>query len=186
VLERGEGGVAEISFETRPELTKYRAKGTLWIDVDTYKVERFRITTPNFTAQSNNPEIKFKDTELQFDITFQNTPNAASPLDHIKTDLNFTIERAGKARTKMNVSAFTFFYDTNDTPTDIEYARASRDTKDLDEIKSVKYDPEFWANNAVVKRTPVEDEVIKSFEQKGAFGTMLPPKPAKAPTRKLQ
>ncbi|WP_179197763.1 carboxypeptidase-like regulatory domain-containing protein [Hymenobacter crusticola] len=186
ILERGEGGIAEISFETRPEVKNYYAKGTIWVDVDTYKVERFRITTPNYSGKSNNPAFKFKDKELQIDMSFQNTADAASPLDHIKTTLNFVIERPGKVRTKMNVSAFTFFYDTSRNPTNIEYDRASLDTKDLDEIRSVKYDPEFWANNAVVKRTPVEDEVIKSFEEKGAFGTMLPPKPTKAPTRKLQ
>ena len=42
-------------------------------------------------------------------------------------------------------------------------------------IKKTICDPTFWQNNAVVKRTPIEEQVMKSFEQKGAFSTMLTP-----------
>ncbi|MBC6990352.1 carboxypeptidase-like regulatory domain-containing protein [Hymenobacter sp. BT491] len=176
ILEQGEGGIAEIKFETRPELTKYHAEGTIWLDVDTYKVVRFKIATPNFTANASNPAYKFKNTKLEFDMAFQNSEEPASPLDYIKTNLTFDILQPGKPVAKMNVSSFTFFYETSETPADVSYAKVSTRDRDLEAIKSTKYDPEFWANNSVVKRTPLEDEVIESFEQKGAFGTMVPPK----------
>ena len=55
----------------------------------------------------------------------------------------------------------------------VTYAPVKSGDVDLALIKQTTYDPALWQNNAVVKRTPLEDQVMKSFEQKGAFGTML-------------
>ena len=117
--------------------------------------------------------MKFKSTILEFDLVFQDTPDAASPLDHIKTNLSFDISQPGLPDKKMTVEAFTYFYDTSATPTNLRYSRASLDERDIEAIRKTKYDPTFWANNPVVRRTPVEDEVVQSFEKKGAFGTMI-------------
>ncbi|MCB2407671.1 carboxypeptidase-like regulatory domain-containing protein [Hymenobacter lucidus] len=177
------GGIAEIDFETRPELTKYKAKGTVWIDVDSYKVVRYRMSTPNFTATTTNINQKFRNTKLDIEMSFQNTEDAVAPIEYIKVNLAAELTTPGKPATPLTVSSFTFFYDTSTTPTSIPYARVSVDDRDLQAIKSIKYDPEFWANNPVVKRTPVEDEVIQSFEKKGAFGTMVPKAAPKADVR---
>ncbi|WP_303310656.1 carboxypeptidase-like regulatory domain-containing protein [Hymenobacter sp. BT730] len=169
------GGVAEITFETRPELTRYESKGTIWVDTDTYQVLRYQMTTPNFTATSSNPNQKFRNPELQIEMAFQDAAGAtgSTPLSYMKTNLRAELTSTGKAATPINVQSFTFFYDTTPTPTGIKYAPAGTKDRDLDAIRSIKYDPEFWANNPVVKRTPVEDEVIAAFERKGAFGTMI-------------
>lgn len=169
------GGIAEIDFQTRPELTKYRAEGTVWIDVDTYRVVRYRMSSPNFTATTANPNQKFRNPKLQIEMAFQNTDATATsaPLEYLKVNLNATLVGPSNPATPIQVESFTFFYDTNTTPTTIPYARVSVDDRDLTAIKALKYDPEFWASNPVVQRTPVEDEVISSFEKKGAFGTMV-------------
>ncbi len=169
------GGIAEIDFQTRPELTKYRAEGTVWIDVDTYRVVRYRMSSPNFTATTANPNQKFRNPKLEIEMNFQNTDAiaAAAPLEYLKVSLNATLVGPNNPATPIEVSSFTFFYDTNTTPTTISYARVSVDDRDLTAIKALTYDPSFWASNPVVQRTPVEDEVIASFEKKGAFGTMV-------------
>ena len=184
ILEKGEkGGIAEISFESRPEQTTYRSKGTVWIDVDTYQVVRYKMTTPQLTTKANNPTFSFKNTELELDMVFQNDTTAVNPLEHIRATMTYDLVRPGLPPAKMNVSAFTFFYDTSDKPTNLAYSKVSSSERDLEAIKTVKYDPEFWANNPVVKRTPLEDEVAKSFEQKGAFGTMVKKPAPKADVR---
>ncbi|TGE22452.1 hypothetical protein E5K00_19645 [Hymenobacter aquaticus] len=177
------GGIAEIDFETRPELTRYKAQGTIWIDVDSYKVVRYRMTTPNFTASTSNVNQKFRNTKLDIEMSFQNTEEPIAPLEYMKVNLSAELTTPGKPATPLTVSSFTFFYDTSTTPTSIPYARVSVQDRDLEAIKSIKYDPEFWANNPVVKRTPVEDEVIQSFEKRGAFGTMVPKAEAKPDVR---
>ncbi|WBO82975.1 carboxypeptidase-like regulatory domain-containing protein [Hymenobacter yonginensis] len=169
------GGIAEITFQTRPELTKYKSEGTIWIDIDSYKVVRYHMTSPNFTGSTSNPTQKFRDTQLEIEMAFRNDDPAVvvAPLEYMKVNLTANLTSPGKAATPLAVSSFTFFYDTNTTPTTIPYARVSVEDRDLAAIKALKYDPEFWANNPVVQRTPVEDEVIASFEKRGAFGTMV-------------
>ncbi|MBC6696509.1 carboxypeptidase-like regulatory domain-containing protein [Hymenobacter sp. BT190] len=169
------GGTAEIAFETRPELTKYKATGTIWIDIDSYKVVRYHMTSPNFTGSTSDPSQKFRDTQLEIEMAFRNDDPAVvvAPLEYMKVNLAANLTSPGKSATPLAVSSFTFFYDTSTTPTAIPYARVSVADRDLAAIKSTKYDPEFWANNPVVQRTPVEDEVIASFEKRGAFGTMV-------------
>ncbi|MCC2547178.1 carboxypeptidase-like regulatory domain-containing protein [Hymenobacter sp. BT175] len=180
IVEKGQGGVAELSFQTRPEL-KSRSQGTIWIDIDTYKVMRYQMTSPNFPLSTNNPTFKFKNTQLEVEMVFQDTPKAASPIDYMKVNLTTDLTRPSKPDTKLDVSSFTFFFDTSETPVGATYARVTSTEKDRESINKTKYDPEFWANNPVVKRTPLEDEVIQSFEKKGAFGTMVKPKKAASP-----
>ncbi|TAG40404.1 MAG: hypothetical protein EAZ32_06620 [Cytophagia bacterium] len=40
-------------------------------------------------------------------------------------------------------------------------------------FKTTQESPDFWANNAVIKRTPVEDEIIKVFESRKKKGSTL-------------
>ncbi|WP_345108347.1 carboxypeptidase-like regulatory domain-containing protein [Hymenobacter algoricola] len=178
------GGIAEIAFETRPELTRYRAEGTIWIDIDTYRVVRYHMTTPNFTATTNNVNQKFRNTRLELEMAFQSTEDPVAPLEYMKVNLSAELITPGKPAAPLSVESFTYFYDTSRTPTGLPYARVSVQDRDLAAIKSVKYDPAFWTNNSAVKRTPVEDEVIQSFEKKGAFGTMVKPAEKKPATRR--
>ena len=179
------GGIAEITFQTRPELIKYKSEGTVWIDIDSYKVVRYHMTSPNFTGSTSNPAQKFRNTQLDIEMAFRNDDPAVvvAPLEYMKVNLAANLTSPGKPAIPLSVSSFTFFYDTNATPTTIPYARVSVDDRDLVAIKALKYDSEFWANNAAVQRTPVEDEVIASFEKKGAFGTMVKKPASKADGR---
>ena len=45
--------------------------------------------------------------------------------------------------------------------------------KDINQIKKSKYNPGFWKNNPLIKRTHFEDEVISYFEKSNSFGTAV-------------
>uniref|UniRef100_UPI004049A87A hypothetical protein n=1 Tax=Fulvivirga sp. TaxID=1931237 RepID=UPI004049A87A len=47
----------------------------------------------------------------------------------------------------------------------------SKDSEDVSIFENAKYRPKFWKDNPIIKRTPLEDQVIKSFEKENAFGT---------------
>jgi len=180
VGEDSTGGVAEISFETRPEV-KYRAQGTIWIDIETNQVVRYRMVQPSFTGSTNNPRQKFTDAKLTIEMAFRAGGKASvAPLELMKMDLTTNLTEPGKQPLAINVSSFTYFFDQTTKATGLPYARASLTDRDLDAIKAKPYDPEFWANNPVVKRTPAEDEVVSAFEKKGAFGSMVKKAPPKA------
>ncbi|RSK46826.1 carboxypeptidase-like regulatory domain-containing protein [Hymenobacter rigui] len=173
VGEDSTGGVAEITFETRPEV-KYRAQGTIWIDIETDQVVRYRMVQPSFTGSTNNPRQKFENAKLSIEMAFRQGGKApVAPLELMKMDLTTDLTEPGKQPLAINVSSFTYFFDQSTKAQSLPYARASLTDRDLDAIKAKPYDPEFWANNPVVKRTPAEDEVVSAFEKKGAFGSMV-------------
>jgi hypothetical protein len=43
----------------------------------------------------------------------------------------------------------------------------------LKEIKNKKYNPLFWKENSIVKKTPLEKSIIARFEKDGSFGPMF-------------
>ncbi|RSK36246.1 carboxypeptidase-like regulatory domain-containing protein [Hymenobacter metallilatus] len=173
VGEDSTGGVAEITFETRPEV-KYRAQGTIWIDIETDQVVRYRMVQPSFTGSTNNPRQQFTNAKLSIEMTFHQGGKAAvAPLELIKMDLTTDLTEPGKQPLAISVSSFTYFFDQSTKAQSLPYARANLTDRDLDAIRAKPYDPEFWANNPVVKRTPAEDEVVSAFEKKGAFGSMV-------------
>ncbi|MBN8587958.1 MAG: hypothetical protein J0L94_06500 [Rhodothermia bacterium] len=43
-----------------------------------------------------------------------------------------------------------------------------------DRINRLDYNPDFWRNNPIIARTPLEEGVIAEFERTGAFGNLLP------------
>ena len=43
----------------------------------------------------------------------------------------------------------------------------------MDVIDAVGYNKEFWAQNPIVKRTPIEEKLIRDFENNDAFGVVF-------------
>lgn len=46
---------------------------------------------------------------------------------------------------------------------------------DVVESKRKKYNPEFWRNNPIIKRTPIENEIVERFEKDGVIGNFFKP-----------
>ncbi|RZL04738.1 MAG: hypothetical protein EOO62_20610 [Hymenobacter sp.] len=94
----------------------------------------------------------------------------------MKVDYQAAVGRLLKREVPLKASSFTYFYNGQPTPTaGVTYLPAQSGQVDLAAIKQLPYDAAFWQQNPVVKRTPLEEEVMRSFEQQGAFGTLLTP-----------
>ncbi|WP_216680641.1 carboxypeptidase-like regulatory domain-containing protein [Hymenobacter siberiensis] len=167
--------LVEIGFESKPGLAPLTAKGTLVINETTRQVLHLRFETPDLVnVKTNSLVVKLKDQHSVFEMDFQPAPNAAV-LTYIKVDYRASLAVPLQRNVAIQASSFTYFYNSRATPdASVTYAPAKGGEVDLALIKQTTYDPAFWQNNAVVKRTPLEEQVMKSFEQKGAFGTMLP------------
>ena len=180
VTQSGSQQLVEIGFESKAESkaesTAKRARGSMVIDEVTNQLLRLRLETTGQKTKSPNPMFKFKDEMVQLEWVFQPQPSGTATLYHLKVDYHTNLGRVMKPDIPVHVASFAYFYNGRPTPTaGVTYAPAKDGEKDLEAIKKTTYDPAFWQNNPVVKRTPLEDQVMKSFEQKGAFGTMLTP-----------
>jgi hypothetical protein len=171
LTQNGSQNLAEIEFVGKPAYNPAHVQGTIFIDTDTYQVLRFKAGMDQNTT-SSNPTFKFREGRMVYDVVFKAQPSGAV-LDYIKMTYTVTMGRVLKADVHQEASGFTYFYNWQSTPTGLAYAGANAKESDIAAIKQTTYDPAFWRDNPVVKRTPLEEEIIKSFEQKKAFGTML-------------
>ena len=162
--------LADIEFVGKPEMNPQHVQGILTIDTDTRQLLRFRAST-DMVLKSNNPTFKMKDGRLTYDLVFTPQAGGAAP-EHLTTTLTNSIGRPFKPDLQVRVVGYTYFYDWQPTAPAIAYDPVSKQT-DLDAIKRKPYDPAYWRDNPVVKRTPLEEATIQSFEQQKAFGTML-------------
>ena len=175
VTSNGSQQLVEIGFAGKAG-NPNQEKGSAVIDAQTSQVLRLRIDMPGSHTKSNNPLWKLENEQMHIEWLFQPRPSGASTLECLKISYQSTLARPLRSNIPVNASSFTYFYDGHPTPdASVTYVPAKRGDVDLAAIRQTTYDPAFWQNNAVVKRTPLEEQVMKSFEQKGAFGTMLTP-----------
>ncbi|TDN37408.1 carboxypeptidase-like regulatory domain-containing protein [Hymenobacter sp. UV11] len=171
VSQSGGQSLASIEFVGKPKFNPQHVRGIITVDVDTYQLLRFQVGI-DIAVKSNNPTFKFKDERMNYDLVFAARPDGAAP-DHMLVTLTQNIGRMLKPDLQMHAVGFTYFYDWQPTAAAVTYEPAGSKQKDLDAIKQKPYDADFWRNNPVVKRTPLEEETIRSFEQSKSFGTIL-------------
>ena len=174
LTQNGTQQLAEIDLTCKVENAS-TPHANLIIDATSHQVLRLRLETKDLSTKSNNPLFKFNQQVTRVEFGFRPEP-AGAVLEYLKIDYQASMSRALKSNLPIAVSSFVYCYNGSATPAaGVTYLPAQRGEADLAAIKKLPYDPAFWQNNAVVKRTPLEDQVMKSFEQKGAFGTMLTP-----------
>jgi len=175
VVQNGPQQLVEIGFTSKDPASRTK-QGSVVIDEATHQVLRMRLATGALHTKSNNPTFKFKDELTRIEFVFAPRPGSAPVLEYLKIGYQTAMGRPIKSDVNVRVDSFTYFYNGQPTPAPgVTYAPAKAGETDLAAIKQMTYNPAFWRDNPVVKRTPLEEEVMRSFEQQGAFGTMLTP-----------
>jgi hypothetical protein len=175
VTEDGPQQLVEIGF-TNQDTTARTKAGSIVIDANSHQILRLRLLTTGLHTKSNNPTFMFKQERTYLEWVFRPRPSEGAQLTYLKVDYQTTMRRLLKRDVPIQASSFTYFYDGQPTPAlGVTYLPARGGQVDLEAIKRLPYDAAFWQQNTVVKRTPLEEAVIHSFEQQGAFGTMLTP-----------
>jgi len=69
-------------------------------------------------------------------------------------------------------TSYFFVYEYGPPTPGQKYRDTAQGMNDLAEIKKRRYHPEFWRDNAVLKDSPVEAQVIEDFEGQRVFGKL--------------
>ncbi|HET9506029.1 MAG TPA: carboxypeptidase-like regulatory domain-containing protein [Hymenobacter sp.] len=169
LTQRGAHQLAEIAYESRPDIPL--VQGSVYIDVASYQVLHARATRPLEIATSST-KASFREGSVTVEADFTPTATGALP-NYVKVNGKLVMARKGKPDTPVRAESLTYFYDLRPAPTGLPYAGPAAGANDLAAIRQKTYDPAYWRDLAVVKRTPLEDEIMHSFEDKKAFGTLL-------------
>lgn len=169
VAQNGAQRLAEVAYESRPGISAVR--GSVYIDLATYQVLHARATRQLEIAASSS-KMSFREGSVTMEADF--TPGTIGALpNYVKVNALLVMLRKGKPDTSVRAESLTYFYDLRPAPTGLPYAGPEAVANDLAAIRKKTYDPAYWREHPAVKRTPLEDEIMHSFEDKKAFGTLL-------------
>jgi hypothetical protein len=176
ITQDGAAQLIEIGFVNKDPAGRVPS-GSVVINDVTHQVLRLRLTTTALNIVTNNPTFKLKNQLTKLEWVFKaRPPGQATLLEQLRVNYEGTIDRLMKSDMPLAASSFIYFYEGQPTPpAGVTYAPPQPGLSDLATIKKTTYDPAFWRDNPVVKRTPLEDEAMRAFEQQGAFGTLLTP-----------
>ncbi|TPG71954.1 carboxypeptidase-like regulatory domain-containing protein [Hymenobacter nivis] len=148
------------------------ASGTLYIDSRTAALFRFERELPTagmFT--SSNPTIQFGPCAFRITTNFGALGDSLSRLASTQVVANIQMTVKGVPSETTTTSQF-FLYEYGPPTPGQKYHDTAQDVKDLAEIKKRRYHPAFWRDNAVVKDSPLEAQVIEDFEGRRIFGKL--------------
>jgi hypothetical protein len=76
-------------------------------------------------------------------------------------------------KTMMQIASSFFVYENDLKTKHKKNKRKNQFESDQQAISSTKYSKRFWQDNPIVKRTPLEEEIIESFDRDNSFGNFL-------------
>jgi hypothetical protein len=170
--------VAVVAFKPRSEAVGDTPAmiGELYIDLKTYDILKMagRFETDNLDVIELQGDGKFVDYVLYYEAAFKHNEEGDLLMDYIKvrqtSDVVYEDYPTRKLETNSLLTFFEYYIPTNKKSRLGGRLRFRQSDQDL--INKVEYDPVFWQENPIVKRTPVEEKVIATFEQDRQFGSI--------------
>ncbi|WP_157634827.1 carboxypeptidase-like regulatory domain-containing protein [Spirosoma panaciterrae] len=174
VLSQSNGDkIAELDCHIREDYINPAFSGKVYINMTNYKLVKVHgVISNSLGASINNAKTLTENYVYTVDIDYANQANT-TVFSSIRIAVEFDqlIKSTGEKR-KDKVSAFLLINEFSNTPTRGKYKPINIHREDLKLIQNAKYNPDFWQNNPVVRRTPLEESTIKAFEQQGVMGNM--------------
>ena len=177
LLAVGNRTVAQIKFTKKDYIKMPAMEGDLFIDIDSYHVLKItgEIANDNLnfiTLKGENGS--WKDYKVNWEIAFKPLNDEVIALDYIRLGQNFDYYYNDVFANKVETTALLTYYEYY-TPPDRKKlgGRLLRYNKrDADVLDNIGYNQQFWDENIIVKRTPIESDITASFEAERAFGSI--------------
>ena len=171
----GDRTVAKVAFE--PTTKKPAPRGHVFIDEETFDVLRYVFTFPE--GSGFEPIVMYgkghraERQELHFLMTFREALDGEVLPAVIEVDAAYDYVQPDHPRRRIRMRSQLVFFSYHPSPPVGGLAASTKNPSDYSQVNARPYDPAFWANNPVLARTPIEEEVIRSFEEAGAFGNLV-------------
>ena len=111
-----------------------------------------------------------KDYQLTYEMVYKKDSNEKLQLDYININQEFDYLKNGVIETHISSSSSLAFFEHYQPITYKKLGgRSRRGNSDWERLNTIGYNQKFWEENPIVKRTPVEKEVIDAFEKKNSI-----------------
>ncbi len=177
VIKFDERLIGIITYTPKPGIARPIAKGELYIDFENYQVLKMIGTITDESLDIigfNDSKSAWDNYQLGFQVSFIDGHSDELLMDYIQIDHSFDYyynqERIGKIKTSSLLTFYEHYIPANNKKLGGAIDYTSSDMKTID---ALGYNPVFWSQNPIVKRTPLEEDLIRDFEQNEAFGVVF-------------
>ncbi|WP_379090601.1 hypothetical protein [Pedobacter sp. UC225_65] len=173
-IEQSNQSIAVVTCKyKKAKKNQYYVNSTYYIGVEDSKVYRLENSVFNLPIRLSDATTKFPPVVTTI-ATFNGAGHPVPVLESVSTKVFLSLSVRGQDL-NTDISSLLTIYNVSDDLKKQQFEALNRNTRDKNVIESLRYDPEFWKNNPIVKQTTLEDSFIKMMESKSAFGTMTNP-----------
>ncbi|ETZ20313.1 carboxypeptidase-like regulatory domain-containing protein [Pedobacter sp. V48] len=164
--------IAVIMCTPKSNKTHDMFAGKIFIDTENYDVLKLEGKILNFSFDLSGP-LKLKDTEVNTIVNFKKTVDGAIVLDF--ADIKFTSKATFGFVTakKLFYDAKILMYDYDDALSKEKYMIITPKIHDVGLMKNIPYSSDTWDRNTRISHTPLENEIIRSFERRKLISNYL-------------
>ena len=165
---------AVIDFRPRPGLDRPATTGTLYLDRQTATLRRQDLCVAvGGTMIKDFPNgFRLLSDTLRLVRDFAPVADSLSRLTSTRGELTLAVRQGEKPPVTTKITAYLLLYQyTGRLPGQV-YGKVKQSADDLNALKNQPYNAQFWQDNAIIRASPVEQEVIRSFEGRQAFGQL--------------
>lgn len=177
MIQSGNNKIAVVHFKPLKNLKTPAFEAEVYIDTKTFDILKIKgeLSRDDLKlAKLNTKNSYWKDYTISYEISYRRDDSSKTLLDYIKVDQAFDYFKDGSFQYHTTSTSNLIFYE-HYTPRSRKKlgGRLSRTQSDWRKLDEIGYNERFWAENPIVKRTPVEEEVIGSFEKENAFSSIF-------------
>jgi hypothetical protein len=169
--------IAILDYAPKPTAHVPAPSGQLYIDFEDYSILKCKGHFQDAELQIigfSDAKSAWENYRLDFEVSFIDDPSDNLQLDYIKIDHHFDYFYNNDFIGKINTSSLLTFYE-HYTPAKNKKLGGPIDFKmsDMELVDRLGYNPVFWKQNPIVRRTPIEEKLIGDFEQNEACGPVF-------------
>ena len=173
----GKDKIAVVRFKPRKDSQVPTFEAEVYIDTNSRDILKI-------VGKISHDEIKlvklsekkgsWKNYSISYEIAYKKDAVLNATLDYIKIDQGFDYYINDSFKFHTSSSSNLMFFEHYFPKSRKKMGGFYRFNKsDWDRLDDIGYNEKFWAENPIVKRTPVEKEVISAFEKDKAFGSIF-------------
>ena len=176
MIEQANGDkIAELACQVRPDYLNPALSGTVFINTTTNNLVKVVGHIPHSLGAAFDNAKSSSAKHIYAVTNDYGSRDGLAFLSSVRVGLTYVQRLKKRAEERsVNIDALLIINDLSGTTAQSRFKSIDINREDLREIQKAKYNPSFWQNNPVVRRTPLEDDAIKAFEQQGVIGTMRP------------
>lgn len=155
--------IYKLIFSPRDEITMPIAYGALYVKKESMEILKLEAGLRNNLMEFGNGKSQ-RDDNIKFSVNYKSIDG--QPVVESVYVTNKFMADIGNGNVPVEINSILF---NAGSALDQKGSKLKHKDVLMKEIGSRKYNPEFWENNPVVKRTPLENEIISMFEKQNLF-----------------